>query len=443
MATLETPTSPEPGKAPDPSSPGGTSVRSTEVPLDLAVQVPELSGSLGEYIRASAKRIRGGESGVLPVFGGLIVLVIVFQTQSSSFLSTINFSNLLVQGAPLVLLGMAEVWVLILGEIDLSAGYVAGIGAVVTAILASPPENFPWWLAIIAGIAATSAIGLINGTLVIRLRIPSFVVTLAGLLFWEGALLYLVNSHGTGGTIRLSDSVLVDISNGTLSPVAGWVLLVVAVGLFAALTLLGDRKRRLNGLVTPPLAVGLAKIVVVAGAGTALVYVSNINRARFGVLQGVPIPVPIILGFVALYTFMLGRTRFGRYQYAIGGNAEAARRGGVSLGWNRLWAFVLTGATAGAAGILLASRLGSVSNNIDGGTLVLDAVAAAVIGGTSLFGGRGKMIHALLGGLVIAVIANGMGLIGLAADYQYMVTGGVLLAAVTIDALARRGRTAS
>jgi D-xylose transport system permease protein len=443
MATLETPTSPEPGKAPDPSSPGGTSVGSTEVSLDLAVQSPELSGSLGEYIRASAKRIRGGESGVLPVFGGLIVLVIVFQTQSSSFLSTINFSNLLVQGAPLVLLGMAEVWVLILGEIDLSAGYVAAIGAVVTAILASPPDNFPWWLAIIGGIAATSTIGLINGTLVIRLKIPSFVVTLAGFLFWQGVLLYLVNSHGTGGTIRISSTVLLDISNGTLSPAAGWVMLVVAVGLFAALILLGDRKRRSNGLVTPPLAIAIIKIVVAAAAGAALVYVSNINRATFGTLQGVPMPVPIILGFVVLYTFMLGRTRFGRYQYAIGGNAEAARRGGVSLGWNRLWAFVLTGATAGSAGILLASRLGSVSNNFDGGTLVLDAVAAAVIGGASLFGGRGKMVHALLGGLVIAVIANGMGLIGLAADYQYMVTGLVLLAAVTIDSLARRGRTAS
>jgi D-xylose transport system permease protein len=183
------------------------------------------------------------------------------------------------------------------------------------------------------------------------------------------------------------------------------------------------------------------KVVAVAAAGVALVYVCNINRGSlFGVLRGVPYPVPIILGVLVLYTFALGRTRFGRYLYAIGGNAEAARRGGVSLGWNKFWAFVLTGVTSGAAGILYASRLGSVSNNIDGGTLVLYAVAAAVIGGTSLFGGRGKMVHALVGGLVIATIYNGMGLIGLAASYQFMVTALVLLAAVTVDALARRGR---
>jgi D-xylose transport system permease protein len=187
--------------------------------------------------------------------------------------------------------------------------------------------------------------------------------------------------------------------------------------------------------------VTLSKVVAVAAAGVALVWICNINRgSTFVVLQGVPYPVPIIVGFLVLYTFILGRTRFGRYLYAIGGNAEAARRGGVSLGWNRLWAFVLTGATSGVAGILYASRLGSISNNVDGGTLVLYAVAAAVIGGTSLFGGRGKMVHALLGGLVIATIYNGMGLIGLAASYQFMVTALVLLAAVTIDALARRGR---
>jgi D-xylose transport system permease protein len=175
----------------------------------------------------------------------------------------------------------------------------------------------------------------------------------------------------------------------------------------------------------------------------ALVLVCNTNRSKFAVLQGVPFAVIIVAAFVVAWTFLLTRTRFGRYMYAIGGNAEAARRGGVSLGWNRFWAFTLTGLTAGAAGILYASRLGSISNNIDGGTLVLYAVAAAVIGGTSLFGGRGKMVHALLGGLVIATIYNGLGLLGIAAATQFMVTALVLLAAVAIDALARRSRTAS
>jgi D-xylose transport system permease protein len=445
MTTKQTPPSSDPASAPPvepPDVPMGA-VGEGEIPVALAVQDPNLSGSVGEYARAWGKRIRNGESGVLPVLAGLVILVIIFQVQNSVFLSAINFSNLLVQGAPFVLLGMAEVWVLILGEIDLSVGFVAGIGAVITAILAAPPYNYPWWAAIAVGIVATGAIGALQGTLVIRLHLPSFVVTLAGLLGWEGVLLYLVNAHGTGGTIRITNSVLLDVSNGTLSPVAGWIVMVVSVGLFGGLTILRDRRRRASGLVAPPLAVTISKVVVAAAAGVALVLVCNINRSVLGTLRGVPYPVPIILGFLVLYTFVLGRTRFGRYLYAIGGNAEGARRGGVSLGWNRLWAFALTGLTSGAAGILLASRLGSVSNNIDGGTLILYAVAAAVIGGTSLFGGRGKMIHALLGGLVIATIYNGMGLIGLVASYQFMVTALVLLAAVTLDALLRRGRTSA
>ena len=375
--------------------------------------------------------------------GGLILLVIIFQIQDSVFLSAGNLTNLLVQGSVFVLLGMAEVWVLILGEIDLSAGYNAGVGAVITAILASPQHNFPWWLAIIIGMVVTAAIGALWGVLVIHLHLPSFVVTLAGLLALEGLLLYLVNAYGSGGTIRISSSVLNDITNGNMSPVAGWIIGVASVVLFGAVTLTRDRRRRRSGLVAPPLAITVLKIVAVAAAVVALVLVCNTNRGELVPLQGVPYVVLVIAGFLVVYSFILGRTRFGRYQYAIGGNAEAARRGGVSLGWNRLWAFTLSGFTAGAAGIVYASRLGSISNNIDGGQLVLYAVAAAVIGGTSLFGGRGKMVHALLGGLVIATIYNGMGLLGLAASYQYMVTALVLLAAVTIDALARRGRAAA
>jgi D-xylose transport system permease protein len=407
--------------------------------------MPERSvnSTFGEYVTAWARRIRYGESGVLPVVAGLILLVIIFQVQDSVFLSAGNLTNLLVQGSVFVLLGMAEVWVLILGEIDLSIGYVAGIGAVITAIVAAPPHNWPWPLAIAAGMLATAAIGMLQGTIIIRLRLPSFVVTLAGLLGWEGVLLYLVQTQGSGGTIRISNPVLLDLTNGNLSTTAGWIVAVLAVGAFAATTILRDRRRRNGGLVAPPLAITLLKVVLVAAAVAVLVLVCNTNRGVLEPLKGVPYVVPIVAGFLVVYSFLLGRTRFGRYQYAIGGNAEAARRGGVSLGWNRLWAFTLTGFTAGAAGIIYASRLGSISNNIDGGDLVLYAVAAAVIGGASLFGGRGKMVYALLGGLVIATIYNGMGLLGLAASYQYMVTALVLLAAVTIDSLARRGRAAT
>lgn len=437
-------TSPDPGPTPPVTEPGSTNgPNRSEVPIALAMQEPELSESLGEYARAWAKRIRSGESGVLPVLGGLIVLVVIFQVQNSVFLSAGNLTNLLVQGSVFVLLGMAEVWVLILGEIDLSVGYVAGIGGVITAILTAPPNNFPWYAAITVGMVATACIGVLQGTLVIRLRLPSFVVTLAGLLGWEGVVLYLVNTHGTGGTIRISNNVLLDLSNGNLSPVAGWIIMVGSVLVFGGVTLLRDRHRQSSGLVAPPLAVTILKIAVMAATGVALVLICNTNRGVLVPLRGIPYVVLIILGFLILWTFLLGRTRFGRYLYAIGGNAEAARRAGISLGWNRLWAFALTSFTAGAAGILYASRLGSISNNIDGGTLVLYAVAAAVIGGTSLFGGRGKMVYPLLGGLVIATIYNGMGLLGLAAAYQYMVTALVLVAAVSIDALARRSSSNS
>jgi D-xylose transport system permease protein len=406
--------------------------------------MPETSpdSTFGQYLTAWAKRIRYGESGALPVIAGLVVLVIIFQVQDSLFLSAGNITNLLIQGTVFILLGMAEVWVLVLGEIDLSIGYVAGIGAVITAILVSPPDNLSWWAAVIVGLLATSAIGALQGLLVIKIGLPSFIVTLAGLLGWEGVLIYLVNSHGSGGTIAISNTVILDLVNGTLSPTVGWILMVVAVAAFATFTVFRDRRRRASGLVAPPFAITGLKVLVTAGAGVALVLICNTNRSSFAVLRGVPWAVVIVTAFVVVWTFLLSRTRFGRYLYAIGGNAEAARRSGVSLGWNRFWAFTLAGFTAGAAGILYASRLGSISNNIDGGTLVLYAVAAAVIGGTSLFGGRGKMVHALLGGLVIAAIYNGLGLLGISAATQYMVTALVLLAAVTIDALARRGRSA-
>ncbi|HVC67742.1 MAG TPA: hypothetical protein VND44_09120 [Acidimicrobiales bacterium] len=412
----------------------------TAVDVDVTVDVPELSGSLGGYVRSLGKKVRSGESGVLPVLGGLILLAVIFQVQDSVFLSAGNLVNLLVQGSVFVLLGMAEIWVLVLGEIDLSVGYVAGIGATITAIL-STTHGLPWWVAILGGIATTAAIGALMGTIVIRLRLPSFIVTLAGLLGWEGVLLYLVNANGTGGTIRITDTVLLDLANGNMSVAAGWVVMVAAVAVFGLVTVLRDRHRRVSGLVAPPPAITVLKVAVMAAAGVVLVLVCNTNRGVLIPVQGVPYVVLVVLGVLTVWTFLLGRTRFGRYLYAIGNNAEAARRAGISLGWNKLWAFVLTGLAAGIAGIVYASRLGSISNNIDGGTLVLYAVASAVIGGASLFGGRGKMIYALLGGLVIATIYNGMGLLGLAASYQYMVTALVLLAAVTIDSLARRGRT--
>jgi D-xylose transport system permease protein len=402
-----------------------------------------VANSLGEYLAATAKRIRNGDSGVLPVVVGLIIITIIFQTQNGKFLSSLNLIQLLGQGSYIIVFAMAEVFVLLLGEIDLSVGYNAAVGGVVTAELAAPPHNVNWFLAILAGVAVCTLIGTIIGLLVTQLGLPSFVVSLAFFLGLQGVLLYLVNhdTHASGGSIEISNSVLNNVVNGTLSPTVGWIVTAAAVALFAAVSISRDRRRRSGGLVTPPFALTLLKVAGVAVAGLILVLICNHDRGYAVTLKGMTWVVPIVLSILAIYTFILNRTRFGRYLYAIGGNAEAARRAGISLNRTRLTAFMLTGFTAGLGGIILASFLGSASSASDGGTDVLYAVAAAVIGGTSLFGGRGKMTHAVLGGLVIAAIANGMALIALGADKQFMVNGLVLLAAVTVDALARRRAT--
>jgi D-xylose transport system permease protein len=271
--------------------------------------------------------------------------------------------------------------------------------------------------------------------------LPSFVVTLGGLLGFEGLLLYVTDSakSASGGTIRITSSVVNDIVNGNLSPAAGWIVLVVLVAVFAAVTLRRDLRRRAAGLSAPPRLLSGLRIAAVAVAGVVLVLICNANRGALVVLHGVPWVVLVLLAVLVAWTFLLHRTRFGRYVYAIGGNAEAARRAGVRLARVRTGCFALAGLTAGLAGIVYESRLGSISANVDGGTLVLYAVAAAVIGGTSLFGGRGKPVHAVLGGLVIAAIYNGLGLLGVSTAVEYMVTALVLLAAVTMDRLTRRG----
>ncbi|MHB8263786.1 MAG: sugar ABC transporter permease [Acidimicrobiales bacterium] len=398
--------------------------------------------SLGEYLSAWVKRIRGGDSGILPVLSGLIVIVAIFQIQNHLFLSAGNLVNLLVQGAVFVLLGMAEVFVLLLGEIDLSVGYVAGVGAAITGILtASFGGSWPWYVAIAAGLAATVLIGTLQGTLVTRLHLPSFVVTLAGLLGWEGVMLFMIDhaSPSSGGVIDVSNNIIYDLVNGDLSQIAGWVIMALVVGSFALMTVLRDHNRRSNGLAAPPSSLTALKVLIAAAVGVALVLVCNANRGVLVPLRGVPWVVLIVLAVLGAWSFLLGRTRFGRYVYAIGGNPEAARRAGINLTRIRTIAFAMTGLTAGMAGIIYESRLGSVSDSIDGGTLVLYAVASAVIGGTSLFGGRGKMIHAVLGGIIIATIYNGLGLLGVSAATEYIVTALVLLAAVTVDSMTRRG----
>jgi D-xylose transport system permease protein len=408
----------------------------------LAIAPELVATSVSEYMRAWWMRVRGGDTGVLPIVIGLAVIVLIFQSQSHLFLSAENITNLLVQGTVFVLFGMAEVFVLLLGEIDLSVGYVAGVGAVIVALLVGP-VGLPWFVAVLAGLATTTAIGLLQGTLVTRLHLPSFVVTLAGLLIWEGAMIQIVNitSPTSGGVLSVSNPVIFNLVNGNMTAIEGWITLLVVMVIFAALTLRREARRRSRGLTAPPVRLTILRLAMATVAGVLLVLIFNTPRGTAAApFSGMPPVIPAVLVVLVGATVLLSSTRFGRYVYAIGGNAEAARRAGVNLTWIRTAAFGLSGLTAGLAGIVYESRLGSIATDLDGGTYVLYAVAAAVIGGASLFGGRGKPVHALLGGVVIAAIYNGMGLLNMSAAVQYMVTGLVLLAALTVDRVARRGR---
>ena len=406
-----------------------------------ATAAPEvIADTFGEYVKIWWARVRGGESGALPVILGLVVIVVYFQARNSLFLSANNLVNLLTQAAWIVTLGMAEVFVLLLGEIDLSIGYTSVIGAVFTCWLLVPPNPTPWPLAVLAGLAFPAAFGAAQGVLVTRLRLPSFVVTLAGLLFAQGFLLYIINvaAPGSGGTIRLYSNVLSDIEGGAMSPAAGWIVMGAAVVLGGALLVVRDSRRRASKLAAPPPSVTWLKFAAMAVAGVVVVLIGNTNRGVAIAVRGVPWVVLVVLVVVIAWSFLLSRTRFGRYVYAIGGSAEAARRAGINLSRIRVLAFTLAGVTAGIMGIIYASLLGSISSNVNGGQQVLYAVAAAVIGGTSLFGGRGKMLGAVLGGLIVAVIYNGLQLLGLGAAAQNMWTAGVLLAAVTVNTLTTR-----
>jgi D-xylose transport system permease protein len=403
-----------------------------------------MANSMGDYLRITWRRVRSGESGALPVVIGLIIIVCIFQYKNSLFLSAGNLVNLMAQSAFIITLGMAEIFVLLLGDIDLAAGFTAACGAVIALWMLALGD--PWWAAVLTALAATAAYGALQGIITAKLRLPSFVVTLAGQLGLSGLLLYLIDqtgSIGVGGVISLHNSIINDIENGQLSPAATWIVMMVIVALAALAMFLGDYRRRSSGLVAPPLSITLVKMAAVIVAGIIVTVVANTNRGRLITLEGMPWSVLVVLAVLFLWTMLLGRTRFGRYIYAIGGNAEAARRAGINIVRIRTLAFTLCGLTAGLTGIIYASDLGSISSDVPGGQNVLNAVAAAVIGGTSLFGGRGKMLHAVLGGLVVGVIYNGLELLGLSAPAQLMWTALVLLVAVIVDRLTRRGQNAT
>ncbi len=408
----------------------------------MTTLAPEvMAGSLGEYFAAWGRRLRNGESGALPIIVGLILIVIFFQLEDSNFLTAGNLVNLLVQAAVFILLGAAEIFPLLLSEIDLSVGYTAAVGAFTIAELIAPPVSLPWWLGVIGGLLVTSGLGAIQGTLITRLSLPSFIVTLGGLLGFEGIMLELANldKSAVGGVMSISSNSPVDqLVSSNMSVTLGWAVLVVAVALFAAVTLTRSRQRRAQGLSAPPPSITWLTIAVTAIGGVVVLLICNANRGLLIPLRGVPWVVPFVILVLLLWSWLLSRTRLGRYIYAIGANPEAARRAGINVARIRTIGFVLCSLTAGLAGLVYESRQGNIATDIDGGNLVLYAVAAAVIGGTSLFGGRGKPLHALLGGIVIAAVFNGLGLMNVSAAVQDMATAVVLIAAVTLDSLVRR-----
>jgi D-xylose transport system permease protein len=442
----DTPLTADPGETPAGTADAAVAVDLTAAPEAAAADVPPelLAQSLGQYLRAWWARVRSGDSGVLPVVLAIVIVAISFQIANPAFLSAQNLVNLFEQSSIYMLLAMAEIFALLLGEIDLSVGLVMGLGSVVVAQLVQPTGlNWPWWVAIIVTLLACAAWGAFQGTLVARLRMPSFIVTLGGLLILEGVAIIVLNGAlvSIGNSRFTNEVVLYDIFWGRFEPLVGWILLAVVVGATGTGLWLRDARKRRHGLEAPPRSLTAMKIVLMAAAGIVVVAICNVNRAHFGTIEGVPYIIPIVLAVLAAWTVLLQRTRFGRYVYAIGGNPEAARRAGVGLPAVRTWGFVLAALTAGIAGVLFASWQVSLTTNIikSSNSYVLLAVAAAVIGGTSLFGGRGKTIHGVLGGLVIGAIYNGLYLLGVSSWWIDVVVAVVLLAAVAIDVLSRRG----
>jgi D-xylose transport system permease protein len=398
------------------------------------VEVPTIKGAAKDYW----SRVKAGDIGSLPAILGLVVLCLVFGSMSSVFLTPGNFANLITQAAAVIVIAMGLIFVLLLGEIDLSAGYTAGVTGAVLVILITN-QGQPWYVALIASIAVGALLGFLLGSLVARLGIPSFVVTLAAFLAFQGILLLLA---GEGGTIRVEDPTILAVENSNMSPTVSWIFFLIVAVAYVLSGLTAMNSRRKAGLKTE-----LKKLWIIKTAGLLLitglaVFALNLERSNnpdLVSLKGIPNVVPVILLLLVIGTFVLGRTAFGRHIYAVGGNAEAARRAGIDVKRIRIAAFMICSSLAAIAGMIFASRQNSVSPTTGGSSTLLYAVGAAVIGGTSLFGGKGKMRDAILGGLVVAVIDNGMGLLGYAAGIKFIVTGLVLLVSAGVDAISRRG----
>ena len=374
-------------------------------------------------------KLARGELGSVRVLITIAIIWAIFQFENDRFLSAVNLTNLTLQIAAIGLISIGVVFVLLLGEIDLSVGAVSGLAAGVMAVL-NVKHGWNADLAILAGLLTGAAIGLFNGFMVTFFRIPSFIVTLAGLLAWQGALLYVL---GDTGTINLPPSTITDLTSTFYGAGLGYAIAVIVTAATFATGVVGQRTRRRAGLETDPLAGVIVRTVIVGAASFIAVSVLTSDR-------GIPLSALILVVFCGFFAWLTTRTPFGRHIFAVGGNAEAARRAGIPIDRVKIICFTLCSTMAAAGGILAASRLIAVNQASGSGDILLFAIAGPVIAGTSLFGGRGSVWSALLGAVVIGSISNGMDLLGLNSDVKYMITGGVLLAAVTVDALARRQR---
>ena len=428
----------DPNTEPQVGEPGAGTVVTPEEPLPAATQ-PALEApaeTLGGYVRRWWQGVLAGELGSLPIIVGLVVIAIVFGTLDDTFFTERNFTNLLLQMAAIATIAIGVVFVLLIGEIDLSVAFVSAVGGVTMTLLLRPDAtDWPWWLAIGVGLVVTTAIGLLQALVITKAGVPSFVVTLAGLLIWSGVVLILMTEYSTSGTVRIQDDTVVGIANNFLSDAWGWVVGAVALAGYALTQAQTARSRRARGLDAKPGVVIVLQVAGLAAITFAAVWYANRDR-------GVPQVTVLVLLLFLFWSFVASRTRFGRHVYAVGGSAEAARRAGINVDRVRITVFMIAGFMAGLGGIILASRLRSVATNTGGGNLLLNVIAAAVIGGTSLFGGRGRVVSALLGALVIIAIENGMGLLNLATGTRFVITGLVLLAAVLVDAMSKRRRAA-
>jgi D-xylose transport system permease protein len=404
---------------------------STEAQLERG-EIPgeALGNSIGDVIGRRWEAIKAGDVGVLPVVLGLALIIAFFYSKNSNFLSASNFTNLIVQMAAVTTIAIGVVFVLLLGEIDLSIGYVSGIAGVIVAELQYPDSSWEvkGVIAIVLAVAVTALIGAFQGSFVAFIGVPSFVVTLAGLLFWQGVIIQVI---GDRGVIVIQDNTINNIANYFFSDTWGWIIAITASVLFTVSIVSGVISRRRHGIMTDNAILVSLKVIGFVAVSCGAIWWANQER-------GFPFVGLLMIVLLVFWTFIAERTTFGRHVYAVGGNAEAARRSGIDVKRIRVIVFMISSGMAGLGGVILAARLTSVDLNAGGGTLLLDSIAAAVIGGVSLFGGRGRVVGALMGALIIATVANGIDLVGYSSAIKFMVTGAILLAAVTLDAISRR-----